>query len=139
MSILELPNNKSEYIFLRSKKKSSSRRLEGSEISITTSLNPSEAKIFRRVYQAIHTHCPSLKQFPDFKVEIFMQSFGALLASHELIYFEVILTILGKSRLSKQIIIRLRLKDFFVFNTIMFLFLSVQSIIIIIFCLFHCS
>ena len=97
ISILELPNNKSGYICLRSKKSSPAGSLQlGSEFISSSSLNPSETKKLRRVYQAIHTHCPSLRQFPDFNVENFMQPFAALLASHELICFEVILTILGK-------------------------------------------
>ena len=58
--------------------------------------NDLEAKTIHRVLAALDKHCPSLKQFSEFNVSSFILPFATMLAPQELIYFEVMLTIISE-------------------------------------------
>lgn len=91
-AILQLPNNKTQYLKLRKagqKLDSSVKLLEDDKIG-------NEAKVCNQVLKSLFAHCSSLRQFNHFNLADFVEPFSGLLVSHELIYFEVMLTILGK-------------------------------------------
>jgi len=89
--ILQLPNNKIQYMSLRdTKKKLPSNITLQEEDGIG-----SNTKICNRVIQSLLAHCPSLKQFHHFNLADYVKPFAGLLASHELIYFEIMLSILS--------------------------------------------
>ena len=87
--ILQLPNNKNQYLEIRKNGKKTAINING------YTEDDKKGKTICRVIQALIAHCPSLEQFTNFKLIKFVEPFSELLASHELIYFEVILSILG--------------------------------------------
>lgn len=88
-TILHLPNNKAQYLNLRKSGKNTPI-----EVSVHSE-NDKTCKTISRVIQCLQTHCPSLKQFQNFNLANFVEPFACLLGTHELIYFEVMLSILG--------------------------------------------
>ncbi len=92
-TILQLPNNKSEYITLRELSKKSKFTDIGNGLDNRDEISK---KTIERVVRSILEHCPTLGQFESFDLLGFVDSFSPLLASNELIYFEVVFTILGK-------------------------------------------
>lgn len=89
-AILQLPNNKTQYLKLRKagqKLDSSVKLLEDDKIG-------NEAKVCNQVLKSLFAHCSSLRQFNHFNLADFVEPFSGLLVSHELIYFEIMLTIL---------------------------------------------
>lgn len=89
--ILQLPNNKSQYISLRKKGKSIIIQMDTAREKCETKI-----KTISRVAQCLAAHCPSLNNFRHFNLVGFIEPFSSLLHHHELIYFEVMLTLLGK-------------------------------------------
>lgn len=92
--VLNLPNNKSQYLNLRKL---------GKNIPCTKIYDKEEIKnkIICRVVQSLLAHCPTLKNFRNFNLAGFVEPFSVLLISHEFVYFEVMLTILGENNNSK--------------------------------------
>lgn len=93
-TILHLPNNKAQYLNLRK---------SGKNIPLQVSLhiqNETKCKTVTRIIQCLQAHCPSLKQFRNFNLVDFVEPFACLLGTHEMIYFEVMLSILGKNNLN---------------------------------------
>lgn len=91
--ILQLPNNKSEYITLRKLSKKSKFADIGNCLDNRDEISK---KAIERVARSILEHCPTLYQFESFDLVGFVDSFSPLLVTNELIYFEVVFTILGK-------------------------------------------
>lgn len=89
--ILQLPNNKAAYLSLREKRTKLPCDLRIDDKDEKTN------KVCNRIIQSLQAHYPSLRQFTHFNVADFVDPFAGFLASHELIYFEIILCILCKS------------------------------------------
>ncbi len=98
--ILNLPNNKAQYMCLRETKK----KLPSNIVLQEQDGLGNNTKICNRVIQSLLAHCPSLEQFRHFNLADYVKPFAGLLASHELIYFEIMLSILSKYHFSFHII-----------------------------------
>lgn len=100
--ILNLPNNKAQYMCLRETKK----KLPSNIVLQEEDGLGSNTKVCNRVIQSLLAHCPSLEQFRHFNLTDYVCPFAELLASHELIYFEIMLSILSKYNFSFHSITR---------------------------------
>jgi hypothetical protein len=100
--ILNLPNNKAQYMCLRETKK----KLPSNIVLQEEDGLGSNTKVCNRVIQSLLAHCPSLEQFRHFNLADYVCPFAGLLASHELIYFEIMLSILSKYNFSFHSITR---------------------------------
>ena len=89
--ILQIPNNKAQYLNLREKRK----KLPSCDILINHK-DEKSGRVLKRIIENLLAHCPSLTQFTHFNLADFVEPFSSLLSSHELIYFEIILCILCK-------------------------------------------
>lgn len=88
-TILDLPGNKNDYVHLREKGKKT-------KFELRLDLDETSRKKTCRVICSLLAHCPTLGEFSSFDLAGFVGAFAHLLSSNELIYFEVVLTILGK-------------------------------------------
>lgn len=95
--ILHLPNNKTQYMSLRKTKVKLPNNMILQE---EDGIGKSSLKIRNQVIQSLLAHCPSIIEFRHFNLADFVKPFAGFLASHELLYFEIMLTILGRFNFS---------------------------------------
>jgi hypothetical protein len=100
-AILNLPGNKEEYLTLRN----AGRKFE-TNTDFADLQDENTRKLTRRVVRSVLAHSPSLVTLENF-ISNFVGAFSIALGSNELVYFEVILTILGTSNSSKKAILKL--------------------------------
>ena len=103
--ILHLPNNKTQYMSLRKTKVKLPNNMILHE---EDGIGKSSLKIFNQVIQSLLAHCPSIIEFRHFNLADFVKPFAGFLASHELLYFEIMLTILGRFNFSKLFLIEVQ-------------------------------
>ena len=88
-TILELPCNKDEYILLRDRGK---KNIPKGSFNLKQT---HEDKTVLNVLHSLLIHSPSLKHLDDF-VTSFTQPFAVMLGNNELVFFEIVLSILSK-------------------------------------------
>jgi hypothetical protein len=100
-AILNLPGNNEEYLTLRNAGRKFETNTDFADIQ-----DENSRKITCRVVRSVLAHSPSLGTLKDF-IRSFVSAFSVALGLNELVYFEVILTILGTTNRCKKSILKI--------------------------------